>query len=585
MKRGEIKIMTCSCSESAVFQCLCEDGSHFFCSNCSVIHMQDTNFLHTMTPLQREVTLNPSLFLLEKLSTERNTIRNLKIKIATESAQLHNLLDTYRKSVQASLSSLDHNIKLLLINLFPLSENSTEKSITKILSKLPSQCFPKELPKNIFTLDLLTTKLENYLSSWSTTKNNIEDLFKQKKPLIEPIISPSSFETSTINPSETHQSFTILPIQNTNSNNLTNQGKNSILTSNPSIISTYSQAPLIPTAPIYFSQSPIINSSSEIDIFENREKINPMKCLYGHNLEWSYKALIENFLIFKKIYVDCEVCKCKLCKPCWNCNMCKYYVCEDCGKSNGFTEIKILCEKGHDLRWKCNVSTVNMRLFKQNYWTCAVCKGTGNCEVWHCSLCFYSICKKCGASKGVKAIEMANSCIKGHTLNLANDKNEICSQCQSSIKGQHYTCTICPYILCKKCYRFADLPIPQLAILSCPLSHLLRWVDYRVFRCNICRSSYREGSFTCKICNFDVCSECSDYLEYINYYCIEKYDSNYHPLQYIVVNANKGQVLPKCSRCSNIFSTSCGVFACHYCKICLCIGCFRNWSEEQSKPR
>ncbi|OMJ68669.1 hypothetical protein SteCoe_33827 [Stentor coeruleus] len=494
-----------------------------------------------------------------------------------------------------------------------MSDTLTENSITKILNKLPNKCFPKELPKNIFTLDLLAAKLDDYLSLWLTTKNHIEDSFKLKKPITEPIkpltesiksltepikpltkpikpltepIKPSPNLESSNKPSETYQSSTLPPIQNFISISPTNQVNNSILSLNPSIISTYSQAPLIHTEPIYFTQPPVINKSyinPEIN-FENRDKNVTMKCLHGHNLEWSYKALIENFLIFKKIYVNCEVCKCKLCKPCWNCNICKYYVCEDCGRSNGFIGVKILCEKGHDLRWKCNVSTVNMRMFKQSYWTCAVCKGTGNCEVWHCSLCFYSICKKCGTSRGVNAVEMSNSCIKGHTLNLVNDKNKTCSQCQTSIKDKHYSCGICPYIICKKCYRFADLAIPQLAILSCPSSHLLRWVDYRVFRCNICRLSHREGNFTCKICNFDVCSECSDYLEYINYYCIEKFDSNYHPFQYMLVNGNKS-LLPKCSRCCNIFTSSCGIFACQYCKICLCIDCFKNWNEVNYRPR
>lgn len=94
--------------------------------------------------------------------------------------------------------------------------------------------------------------------------------------------------------------------------------------------------------------------------FANEERV--LYCENNHKLVWSYNVILENYLIRGKGSVKCCYCGKIFFKPCWHCLECAFDICEECGKAQGAKCPKLLCDKNHELSWRCTVAEKNRNI-------------------------------------------------------------------------------------------------------------------------------------------------------------------------------------------------------------------------------
>ena len=150
-----------------------------------------------------------------------------------------------------------------------------------------------------------------------------------------------------------------------------------------------------------------------------------------------------------------------------------------------------------------------------------------------------------------------------------SNNNFICSICYNNQNNKRCVCEECKNFniceICKNNYQTfinskIDLPIFH--------QHSLFNFTFRKtnWRCNICKSQFNVNQisrFRCHICDFDVCNNCKNDLNYIS-------KSHPHPLENLTLRETNW----RCNICyKNYLKNSIRRYRCHQCDFDICYEC------------
>lgn len=511
----DAKARKCICSKLAEFKCQCKSETQYFCSICAPDHIKDINIRHKLQTISTTINEPSRRALILYIKDNIKSIKVIRTSISAELTKAVSLLQKQASIAFRGLMILNKNLKSLLVTINTSPQYISKWNIKRILSQNPQETAKELSSLKLFSVILNTEALA---TSWITFEDNYEMFTVPKIPEYIPL-QASSIKTGHIS--------------------------------------------LLPDHPRSRMRA---------------SKISALFCKINHKLVWSYSVLLECFLIKGPGKVQCNMCSKKISKPCWHCSECFYEVCEECGNSQGVASPKIVCDKGHELFWKCTSVIKYKTLSSINIHQCNKCYIEINCPSWHCDLCNFNLCKLCASEKGALPIEIKDKCILKHILKPKKFKFEVkCNGCSNKIKYANNSCDICDYKICEVCSKFLNQEIAQDPILSCHKGHLLRWSDYADYTCDVCARKFESSSFYCKTCDLDVCYECSDYLEYVNRNNVGCKDMNGHQLERS--NFVRSGSMPKisyCYSCDYRLTSNCLVFSCLPCQTYICILCFRK---------
>lgn len=150
-----------------------------------------------------------------------------------------------------------------------------------------------------------------------------------------------------------------------------------------------------------------------------------------------------------------------------------------------------------------------------------------------------------------------------------------CDYCKFVWKGASYHCPICLFDLCESCY-LEELQAKSTEIcpaLKCYNSHQLyfysnssdyyrRGMDFKgSLCCEICQGYWNGASYSCRICNYDICTPCKEKLVNLHYF-----SQTYSPYLFPGMNSNllQYQISPygNSGECSNQASSLSASYAC-----------------------
>ncbi|OMJ72930.1 hypothetical protein SteCoe_28496 [Stentor coeruleus] len=509
----------CECSSIADFECYCKAQIQYFCSDCASIHMKEPNLLHKLQTISISINESSRSALINFIKDSLHNLNKINTSI---SAQMHKIFLTLQEHAKASfkgISKLKKNLNSLLYTLKFSPQNICEWNIKKILAQDVQKTIEDLTTWELFSVSF---NIEMFEIPWVIFDNNYE------KYIMLPKKSEFKHEIKS-------KSCTI-EIEN------------------------------------------MLNEENRLEFIKKSEKTElVLYCENNHKLTWSYIVPLEYFLLRGNSLVRCHFCGKEFCKSCWHCSQCAFDVCEDCGISQGFACPKLVCDKGHELLWKCTVAENYRNLCGIASWNCDCCKMSKSKASWHCDLCKYDLCQKCARKSQVLPIKLKDKCILNHNLKqemyLGNFK---CKDCSEKIIDLRYSCHNCNYHICRKCIKNHNLDIPQYPILTCFNDHLLRWNSQIFFICNACEKN-KQSSFNCINCNFNYCYECADYLEDIIRMDIIRYDNNGHQLKiFFTIEVESNMCLNYCKTCNMKFIKNTLVFSCETCLVYICINCHKN---------
>ncbi|OMJ88322.1 hypothetical protein SteCoe_9732 [Stentor coeruleus] len=523
----------CVCSKEAIFECRCKNDIQYLCSDCISSHLQDLNLPHKLESIGININESSRAALIAFIKKNLNILDKTESSILTEIKKSILKIQEHANIVLEDFFILRQNLKSLLITLITSPKSTKEWNIKRILAQ-DSQDTINEL--STWKLFLVSFNTELFEIPWVTYENNYEKYVTPKK------LEPKPEQKSMIIPEPA-----IIPIE---------RPKSYAIVKNDSLEDFEIVKEL---------EKVKIEGKAEPDLF----------CKGNHRLVWSYTVLLEYFISRGVRKIQCSFCGKEFARPCWHCSECAVDVCEECGNKKGIKSPKLMCDNNHELSWNC---TVTAKYPNHKGWVCNWCTDTFITPSWHCSQCRFNICKKCAGIFNVSPIELKDKCIFNHTLKQEmHNGQSICKNCSINITKLGYSCNICNYHICYNCNNFHNFEIPQDPVLSCQNKHLLRWSSLRNFTCNSCARNFKNHSFYCWACDFDLCYECADYIEDMNRRGFKRYDSNRHALEigYLRNSSNTFCAL-NCKFCNIKLPRNCLVFACLQCNIFMCINCFKN---------
>ena len=157
-----------------------------------------------------------------------------------------------------------------------------------------------------------------------------------------------------------------------------------------------------------------------------------------------------------------------------------------------------------------------------------------------------------------------------HYLKEDTSKNNfICTICNNNYENtKRYICQECNFNLCEICKNNYQNFIDSKINLPIFHQHSLFNFSFRKtnWRCNICKNNFefnKISRFRCKNCDFDICNNCKNDLNYI---------SKSHP--HSLVNMTIRETNWRCNICKkNYLKNSVRRYRCHQCDFDICYDC------------
>lgn len=516
----------CICTEVAELECNCNSQIRYFCSNCASQHIKNPNFQHKISPISIPINESSRLALINFIKDSITNLDGIKTSISAEMHKIFLSLQEHAKIAFKDLSDLRKNLKSLLSTLSNSPQSVHEWNIKRILEQNLEDTIKDLSALNLFSVSFYTNFLE---IPWVIFDSDYE-MYINAKPQPKPVPKPILIAKV---PS--------LPIERPKSCDIEKKGK----------------------------------MRGEIIGLTERKLEQVLYCEKNHKLIWSYTAVLESFLSSDKQILQCKYCRKDILKSCWRCSECAFYVCEKCGERHKIPCPKILCDKNHELLWKCTVAEKYRHQTGSDSWKCRLCEVQKSTPSWHCAQCSYDICKICAIKFNAFPIELKEKCLLKHSLKQEKYNGNVkCRECSNTIISNGYSCNICNYYACGNCYRYHSLDIAQYPILICSQKHLLRWNVEREFSCRACTRKMRS-SFCCMICDLDLCYGCADFLEELSKKACVRADKKGHLFEKRLIKSSINH--PSLCKCCKIELPGRSlVFYCGTCKYYICITCFRD---------
>ncbi|OMJ84811.1 hypothetical protein SteCoe_13998 [Stentor coeruleus] len=250
----------------------------------------------------------------------------------------------------------------------------------------------------------------------------------------------------------------------------------------------------------------------------------------------------------------------------------------------------LCCSKMHQMEYREETSTYYLIKFGTYNIFCDYCKSTWQGGSWHCNQCNFDICETCKSDQLKKECledDCDMKCWNEHqlyyytnTVEFYSRKNEIigyvkCQKCYFNITDSSYSCRICNFDLCLQCKNDIIMPKKQ----KCPNNHYLtyKFLAYRDYLiCNNCDIKFTISSYSCINCNYNLCSSCftsENLIQTLSEKCPSGHNLVYSDHQIQLYKALYNTEEFTCNSCGNKFITKKN-YHCSPCEYDLCDNCY-----------
>ena len=251
----------------------------------------------------------------------------------------------------------------------------------------------------------------------------------------------------------------------------------------------------------------------------------------------------------------------------------------------------LLCYSGHPLACNNEERQTRSRSRRQNSLSlniCSFCQSEIFQVYWSCQACRFFLCLFCTEEQ--KACQVLDSdypllCNNSHMIYFYKSTEKfcermgvkvevVCNGCEGRWKGGAWSCRICRFNLCSQCVDKAQLAVQ----LQCNKQHFLHEVraEGNQVLCTVCKVLTRPRGYTCRPCQFFMCENCADYFNKSNFLpisCSESHGLVYSDDQLSLYFIRTNRKSFTCNGCWKV-CTSLKNFHCRRCDFDLCDICY-----------
>ena len=553
--------MKCACGSEATSFCGCKKTPIYICDSCILVHIKDKKSTHNIESIAPVETAKDKI--ISRLDKGKLEIMQHRQKIYSELSTLINLLLRTAKQGITALDAEETKIDNILIPMVTSPSSISNPTILKLLDEDAEAAEEQCEQWNFLDFSLDSEAIEFNIESWITVDSAIDKCLPPQAPE-EEIDKEEIDEELEERLSEylkySRNSTTIALLPGESPTKLYSR--------------TMSLRPSARSQPAYSA----LQNSLETAIAQT----SPLFCGSGHQLRWSSRILFKNFKATRCFLVRCGLCMLEFSAAGWCCDTCIYVVCEKCGGKSNCTAPRLKCEQNHQLSICYDVASYYRSTNTKKALMCAFCTDPLGFPSWHCRVCKFDICIKCGERLGAAFVVTEIECAKQHPLQqfviqstVPEAQRPICAICKTRIIGVLHDCRPCQYRICNSCQEFNSKPLPPHPAICCQEYHLLRWIEIGGYSCNICHKDYTSERFRCKVCIFDMCLTCSKILEEIFNSGAFGKGSCKHSMIYTLLNSNMCSAIgARCAVCNDRYTSSVGLFKCMTCNVFNCVKCY-----------
>ncbi|OMJ84810.1 hypothetical protein SteCoe_13997 [Stentor coeruleus] len=250
----------------------------------------------------------------------------------------------------------------------------------------------------------------------------------------------------------------------------------------------------------------------------------------------------------------------------------------------------LYCAKMHQIQYWEETSIYYFTEFGTHSIYCDYCKFTWQGGSWHCGKCSFDICETCKSDQLKKEClenDCDMRCFNDHKLYYYTNTVEFyfrkcerigfmkCQKCYCDIVSSSYSCRICDFDLCSQCKITGIMPKK----IKCPNNHFLTYKSLainNILKCSNCNIEYTESTHSCVSCIYDLCLSCfnsENLIQKLPEKCPSGHNLYYsdHQIQIYKVLYNTEEFI--CNSCEKAFSSD-ENYHCSICEYDLCNTCY-----------